>query len=71
MGQGDGARLVMNEQTVFATAELPEGGCDWVWHADLNVVELRAGMTLERKLAAVAELMKTWRREHLSLVESA
>lgn len=60
----------MNELTVFTPAELPEGGPDFIWHADVNVVELRAGMCLDGKLAALAELQKQWRREHLSVVEA-
>lgn len=67
----EGERAIVNEQTVFTCAELPEGDRDWVWHADLNVVELRKGMTLEQRLAALSELQSEWRREHLHVVRSA
>ena len=60
----------MSEQTVFRMSDLPDGQ-DYVWHPDLNLVELRRGLDLEGKQAAVAALQKRWGREHLRLVETA
>lgn len=60
----------MTEQTVFRTAKLPEGQ-DFVWHPDLNLVELSDRLDLDGRLQALTDLQKWWRREHLSVVETA
>lgn len=61
----------MNEETVFVCADLPAGERDWVWHADLNLVELRRGLSIEQRVAAVDDLTHWWRRSHLRAVETA
>lgn len=62
----------VNEETVFVEMDLPESlGRDWEYHADLNVVVLREGMTCEAKLATLDDLQRWWKRSHLKLVQGA
>jgi hypothetical protein len=61
---------VAGEETKFVTMDLPEGQ-DFQWFGDLNVVALRTGLDCAGKQRALDELHRTWRRRHLSLVESA
>jgi hypothetical protein len=59
----------VNEDTVFICAELPAGQ-DWAVHTDINVVELRAGMTLQQRVDAIADMQAQWHRAHLRIVQT-
>lgn len=62
----------LNEETVFVPLDLPDDlGRDWEWYADLNIVALRRGLDVEGRMRAVEDLIATWKREHLRIVESA
>ena len=66
---GERARR-MSEQTVFHTSALPEGK-DWVWHPDINLVELSDRLDCTGRAQAVIEVSRWWRRAHLKVVETA
>lgn len=66
---GDAA---LNESTIIKSMDLPADlGRDWVWYPDLNVVVLRTGLDCDGQKAALDDLYETWRRSHLTVVESA
>ena len=58
------------EETVFRVMCLPDGR-DWMHFADLNMVGLSDRLDLDGRIAAVVELQKQWKREHLALIRSA
>lgn len=68
---GERVGPTLSEDTIFRTIDLPPGGPDYRWFADLNVVGLRRGLDCAGKLRAIAELQEWWRTNHLHLVESA
>lgn len=60
----------VSEQTIFRTLDLSEGQ-DWVFFADLNVIGLSSRLDVLGRRRALDELIRTWRGEHLRLVDSA
>lgn len=54
---------------MIVTMDLPEGR-EYVWFGDLNVVGLSSSLDCDGRQRAIDELQRTWRRRHLSLVES-
>lgn len=60
----------MSEQTVVKIADLPVGR-DYVWHPDLNLVELSARLDCDGRRRALDELQREWLTGVLPLLTSA
>jgi len=58
------------EHTIIRTIDLPYDQ-DFAWYADLNVIALSSRLDCAGRLRALDEMQRTWKRQHLTAVQSA
>lgn len=60
----------MGERTIIRTMNLPDNQ-DYAWYPDLNVVALSSRLDAAGRQAAIDELHRSWKHQHLTAVQSA